>query len=135
MTIRRRSHAAHVIPTASMADIAMLLLIFFLSTTFIRSREAMEIQLPGAFAGERARAEQTVRIWLGPAGEVALNDARVARADLPRLLAAKLARNPSLLVVVHADARAPYAELATIIDALKQARSPSVLLATRRAAR
>ena len=129
MKLRRRVRHTSNIPTASMADIAMLLLIFFLSTTFIRSEEAFDIRLPGVTAGERIQKERSVRVWLGPEGEVAVNDARIPLEGLAPLLASKLRENPMLLVSLHADARAPYASVARVFDQLKAARAPRVALA------
>ncbi len=117
-----------MIPTASMADIAMLLLIFFMSTTIIRSREILDIHLPGITTGERVRRETTVRISLGPNGEVAFNDARISLSDVGRVLAEKLRRNPALTIALHADARAPYGAVSGLIDQVKAARAPRVTL-------
>ncbi|HEX7076982.1 MAG TPA: biopolymer transporter ExbD [Candidatus Eisenbacteria bacterium] len=129
MRLRRRARHASSIPTASMADIAMLLLIFFLSTTVIAAQSALDVRLPGVTAGERVRRENAVRVWLGPDGEVAVNDARVPLAGIGPLVAAKLRENPRLLVALHADARAPYATVARVLEQLEEARAPRVVLA------
>jgi len=127
--LRRRIRHASNIPTASMADIAMLLLIFFLSTTFIRSEEAFDIRLPGLTAGERFRGENALRVWLGPEGEVAVNDARIPLEGIAPLLADELRMNPRLVITLHADARAPYASVARVFEQLEAARAPRVVLA------
>ena len=129
MRLRRRVRHNPSIPTASMADIAMLLLIFFLSTTFIRSEEAFDIRLPGVTEGERLHRENSVRVWLGPDGEVAVNDARVPLEGIGALLAAKVRENPRLVIALHADARAPFQSVARIFEQLKSARAPRVALA------
>ena len=59
MKIKRRARHHNAIPTASMADIAMLLLIFFLSTTIFKAREALSVRLPGATT-ERTRRRSGV---------------------------------------------------------------------------
>lgn len=130
MRIRRSIRFQNVIPTASMADIAMLLLIFFLSTAIFRSREGLSVRLPGAYTGERIRKEQAIRIWVGPGGEVAFNDASVAPDRVGELLSAKLAANPGLLIALHADANVPYERIAALIEQLKQARAPRVAFTT-----
>ncbi|MGE5175678.1 MAG: ExbD/TolR family protein [Hyphomicrobiales bacterium] len=129
MKLRRRVRHTSNIPTASMADIAMLLLIFFLSTTIIRAQGAFDVRLPGITAGERFHRETSLRIWLGPSGEVAVNDARVPLASIAGLVRGKLDANPGLVVSLHADARAPYATVSLILEELKQARAPRVVLA------
>ena len=126
MRIRRRVHPGNVIPTASMADIAMLLLIFFLSTAIFRSEEAMSVRLPGAFTGERIRREDAIAIWLGPDGRVAFNDAAVPLDQVGAILARKLERNPGLTIALRADARVPYRLVAGILEQMKQAHAPRV---------
>lgn len=132
MKIRRRAHHRNVIPTASMADIAMLLLIFFLSTTIFRSREALSVRLPGAYSGERFRKEEAIRIWLGPGGEVAFNDAPVPLEDVGGALVSKLMRNPNLAIALYADSRVPYAAVERILDEVERAHAPRVTLTTER---
>ena len=121
-----------MIPTASMADIAMLLLIFFMSTTIIRSREVFDIHLPGTTTGEQVRRETTIRISLSPRGEVAFNDARIGLSDVGPALAEKLRQNPGLTISLHADSRAPYGAVAGLIEQIKAARAPRVTLVAAR---
>src|SRR5688572_1820388 len=118
-----------------MADIAMLLLIFFMSTTIIQEHESSQVRLPGATAGERLLEETSIRIALGRGGAVTLNDAPIPLVDVGRALGGKLARNPELLVSLHADARAPYETVALLIEQLKAARAPRVALAVERRTR
>ena len=132
MTIRRRVRHHNVIPTASMADIAMLLLIFFLSTTIIQSHDSSQVRLPGATAGESLLEETAIRVALSRGGAVTLNDAPIALVDVGSVLGDRLARNPELLVSLHADARAPYETVALLIEELKAARAPRVALAVER---
>jgi biopolymer transport protein ExbD len=128
--IRRRARHRNVIPTASMADIAMLLLIFFLSTTMFRAREALSVRLPGATTGERFRREQVIRVWVGPRGEVAFNDAAVPMERVGETLAAKLRSNPGLNIALYADARVPYGTVARVLDEVERAHAPRVTLTT-----
>ena len=130
MRIRRRAHHHNVIPTASMADIAMLLLIFFLSTTIFKAREALSVRLPGATTGERIRKEEAIRLWIGPRGDVAFNDAAVPMERVAEVLASKLELNPKLTIALYADASVPYGTVARIFDEIEQARAPRVMLTT-----
>jgi biopolymer transport protein TolR len=128
--IRRRARHHNVIPTASMADIAMLLLIFFLSTTIFKGREALSVRLPGATTGERFAREQAIRVWVGPRGEVAFNDAAVPMERVGEVLAAKLARNPGLNIALYADARVPYGTVARVLSEVERAHAARVTLTT-----
>ena len=132
MNIRRRARHHNLIPTASMADIAMLLLIFFMSTTIIRAHDSDQMRLPGAISGESFVKEASVRVALGARGEVTINDAPAELADVGSVLGAKLHENPELLVSLHADAGAPYGTVALLIEQLEAARAPRVALAVER---
>jgi biopolymer transport protein ExbD len=113
-----------------MADIAMLLLIFFMSTSIIQTHQSTAVRLPGAMTGEAIQAEDRIRISVGPSGEVAFNDARVPWGNVGALLAAKRDGRPDLVITLYADARTPYAIVAALLDQLKAARAPRVILAT-----
>jgi biopolymer transport protein TolR len=128
--VKRRVFPRNIIPTASMADIAMLLLIFFLSTAIFRSQEALSVRLPGAFTGERIRREDAIGIWIGPDGRVAFNDAAVPADRVGEILAGKLQQNPRLTIALRADARVPYERVVEVLDQLKEARAPRVSFTT-----
>ena len=130
MRIQRRARLQSVIPTASMADIAMLLLIFFMSTAIFRARESMSIRLPGTYAGEKIRREETIRVWVGPRGDVAFNDAMVPADRVGALLAEKLVRDPGLVIAIRADERVPYGRIAAVLEQLKEAHAPRVAFTT-----
>ena len=129
MKIRRRVSTRSVIPTASMADIAMLLLIFFMSTTIISAREHQGVRLPAAYAGDRIPKEYAIRISLSSSGRVALNDAAIELDRLGPVLGEKLRRQPGLTITLRADANAPYAYVAEVIDQLRAAEASRVALA------
>jgi biopolymer transport protein ExbD len=128
--IRRRVGSQSVIPTASMADIAMLLLIFFMSTTIIGAQEQLGVRLPAAYAGDRIPKEYGVRISLAREGRVALNDAEIDLESVGPVLAEKLRRQPGLTISLHADAQVPYASVARLIEQLQAAQAARVSLAT-----
>jgi biopolymer transport protein ExbD len=133
--IRRRARHHNVIPTASMADIAMLLLIFFLSTTIFKEREALSVRLPGTTTGDRIRKEETIRVWVGARGDVAFNDAAVPMERIGDLLASKLSSNPRLNIALYADARVPYATVARVLGEVERAHAERVTLTTEHRAR
>jgi biopolymer transport protein ExbD len=120
--IRRRARHHNVIPTASMADIAMLLL--------IKAREALSVRLPGATTGERIRKEEAIRLWIGARGDVAFNDAAVPIERVGEVLASKLESNPRLAIALYADASVPYGTVARILYEIEKARAPRVMLTT-----
>jgi biopolymer transport protein ExbD len=121
MRFQRTVRVESRIPSVSMADIAFLLFIFFMSTTIFRLEEGLSITLPRAEMGETVQREHVSHIWIGADGTVSINDRLVEMAEIVPILEDKLARNPALVVGVNCDENAPYALMAEIIDALKTA--------------
>ena len=52
------------IPTASMADIAFLLLIFFMVTTTFRAETGLRVVIPQVEAAEKMPAKNLTHIWI-----------------------------------------------------------------------
>jgi biopolymer transport protein ExbD len=92
----------------------------------------MGVRLPGALAGQRLRTEGSIRVSIGPGGDVAFNDARVALGQVGALLSEKLAANPALVITLRADGRTPYRIVAAVIGQLEEAQAARVTLATTR---
>ncbi len=109
------------IPSVSMADIAFLLFIFFMSTTIFRLEEGLRITLPRAEMGESVPRERMTHVWIDAGGTVSVDDRIVTMADLMPILQAKVKRNPMIIVGLNCDANAPYQLMADAIDALKAA--------------
>jgi biopolymer transport protein ExbD len=130
MRFRRTVRVESRIPSVSMADIAFLLFIFFMSTTIFRLEEGLAITLPRAEMGETVQREHMTHIWIGADGTLSINDRLVEMADIVPILGQKLARNPGLVVGVNCDENAPYSLMAEVIDALKTAGVVPVSLTT-----
>jgi biopolymer transport protein ExbD len=91
------------------------------------------VRLPGATTGERFQRERAIRVWIGPRGDVAFNDAAVPMQEVGERLAAKLRGNPSLAIALYADARVPYGTVARVLDEVERAHAPRVTLTTEEA--
>jgi biopolymer transport protein ExbD len=121
MRFRRTVPVETRIPSVSMADIAFLLFIFFMSTTIFRLEEGLRITLPRAEMGESVPRERMTHVWIDAAGTLSVDDRQIAMADLAPILRAKVERNPSLIVGLNCDHNAPYRLMAEAIEALKAA--------------
>ena len=83
MRFSRKSRVGAAVPTASMADIAFLLLVFFMvSTVFIRFR-GIPVSLPEAERIEKLEMRRHVTsIWIGANGAVNIDDRAVALEEV-----------------------------------------------------
>lgn len=120
------------IPSVSMADIAFLLFIFFMSTTIFRLEEGLTITLPRAEMGESMPRERITHVWIAADGTVSVDDRLVRMEDLVPILEAKVRSNPTIIVGINCDENAPYALMGRAIDAMKTAGVLPVSFTTRR---
>jgi biopolymer transport protein TolR len=113
-------------------DVALVLVIILLVTAPMMSNSDLPVNLPAA-ATRGAEDERNVSITLGADGRTAVDDQVVDGAVLRDAVAAKLARpgDAGMLVVVRADAAAPYARVKGALDAARAAGARRLAIATR----
>ena len=89
MRFTRKSKVGNVIPTASMADISFLLLVFFMvSTVFVRYR-GIPVTLPQAEKIEKLESRRKVTaIWIDEKGTINIDDQIDVLIDGRRLASA-----------------------------------------------
>ena len=131
MKLVRRRAPSPEIPLVSTADVAFLLLIFFLSTTILNVERGIVLALPGP--GERVLipADRHIAdVLVGPDAMVHLGDLHVPVDRLRGVIATRLATDPGLVVRITVDPRAPYAALVTALDQVKLSGARQVSLQT-----
>lgn len=119
------------IPTASTADIAFLLIIFFMLTTVFRTEFGLKLTLPAAEATERIMKRRNVaHIWLDKADRTSINDNLMDLHSVTSVIRDKVADNPDLIMVVRADKDVEYGSVNDILEALKEADALKITFAT-----
>ncbi|MEM1057437.1 MAG: biopolymer transporter ExbD [Bacteroidota bacterium] len=109
-----RTRATPEIPTASMADVAFLLLVFFLLVTAFRSEQGLRTDLPAADSPP-ARVSATMTVLVGPTGDLAVDGERTS-AEAVRTRVAAFAG--SGVVLLKSDRDAPYSAYIAALDAV-----------------
>ena len=129
----RKSGADSQIPTSSLADIAFLLLIFFMVTTVFRKEKKRDIEWVQAEATEKIdeKRKNILHVWVDNQGEVFINDRNIAYQDIAKVVRPIYAENRQLVVAVRADDDIPYSQINTITKQLQQAGAVRVTFATR----
>jgi len=128
--LRRRLERGPRVPMESMADIAFLLLIFYMSTAILKPDRGMEIDLPRATQGMRQPRELITHIWIDADGRVMVNDLIVDYDELAPILARKLQGNPNLIVALNTDRRTRYVYMDRALAELKKAEAVRVSFTT-----
>lgn len=127
---KRKNEVRATVPTASMADIAFLLLIFFMATTIFKMQEGLDVVLPRAETATRQSREGIVHVWVDRSGRVSIND-RLMRVDQIRdIVKGLLVEEPGLVVALNADERAPYKAVSAVMEELKDANAVRVSFTT-----
>ncbi len=132
MRFKRKASGSGVIPTASMADIAFLLLIFFMvSTVFIRYR-GIRVTLPKAENIEKIETKRNITyVWVNPKGAISVDDMMLQRvSDLRGIMYQKRVRNPRIIVSLKIDERTPYKIVSDVMEELRKADALRVNFAT-----
>ncbi len=130
MKLNRKAGSGARIPTSSMADIAFLLIVFFMVTTIFKLEQGLAITLPRSEAGEKIPREKVAHIWIDRAGTISIDDLVIDVEDIEPMVLAKLRENPALIVSFNTDADATYQVVNQAMDRLKMANALRVSFTT-----
>ncbi len=136
MILREKKVARAGIPTASMGDVAFLILIFFLTSTVFTKDKGLKMLLPERTEEQeqvKVKPENIVTVAINPAGEV-----KIKTVDLDRILVLEqygeikniveerlLARDTLLVVSLRPSKDAPYDNMIQALDQIKLAKTTS----------
>ncbi|HAA74812.1 TPA: hypothetical protein DCE37_06825 [Candidatus Latescibacteria bacterium] len=119
----RKASVGESIPTSSMADIAFLLLIFFMVTTvFVRYR-ITGIVLPKAEKIEELKKRRMIQyLWVSADRKVYINDSYVPEvSQVANIFYDFRVQEPRTIVSLKCDFRAPYGLISRVLEQLREA--------------
>jgi biopolymer transport protein ExbD len=120
MKFDRESKIENKVPTSSMADIACLLLIFFMVTTIFKMEDGLPVTLPRAETGAKQKREQIIRVWIDGSGNVSIQDKLIQVNQVRDAMLAAISENPALIVAFNADHRTPNGIVSDVMEELKE---------------
>ena len=130
MANKKRRFKGGEIPTSSMADIAFLLLIFFLVTTTIDTDKGLGIILPPAGDVEiEIRKEIILNCLINSRGKVLLDEEPTPAEQISKIVGRRLRENDKLIVSVKAHPKTAYMDYIRVIDQLKMADAKRISIA------
>ena len=115
----RKSEASSKVPDSSMADIAFLLLIFFMVTTVFQRDRNQPIVWPEAEATQKIdeKLKNILNIWVVRDGNIFINDRPFTMGEVSQVIAPLYAASERALVIsIRADREVQY----TTIDLLQK---------------
>jgi len=130
LELRRKAGSGARIPTSSMADIAFLLIVFFMVTTIFKMEQGLAITLPRSTAGEKIPKQNVAHVWIDRSGTISVDDLVISAPDIEYLVSAKLRENRGLIVSFNTDENAPYRVVNEAMERLKLANALRVTFTT-----
>ena len=128
--IRNRRFKGGEIPTGSKADIAFLLLVFFLVTTTIDTDKGLGIILPPAGDVEiEIKKKNILNCLINSQGKVLLDEEPTEVEQINWIVKKRLSKNPLLIVSVKAHPKTAYSDYVRVIDQLKIANAKKISIA------
>ncbi|EMN50876.1 transport energizing protein, ExbD/TolR family [Leptospira interrogans str. L1207] len=129
MSLKKKKNPPSI-PVSSMADIAFLLLVFFMVTSVLDTDPDLPIALPDIPGGEQLN-KKIANLYLGADKAVYFNQVRMPLNEAINHVRAKLTTTPDLKVLIHADKNLPYAELDNTFELLKETGAFKISLVTK----
>jgi biopolymer transport protein ExbD len=129
MLVEKRKSKDSEIPTSSLADIAFLLLIFFLVTTTIDVDKGIGLALPPKGETKEVHKKNIANLSVNAQGEVLIDDNIVQVNMIKNIIQSKIAANPLITVSVKTDKDTDYWVFIKVLDQLKQANASRISLA------
>ena len=126
---KKRRFKRGEIPTASMADIAFLLLIFFLVTTTIDMDKGLGIVLPAEGEEIEIKKDNILNCLINSSGNVLLGGESIKTKDISKKVRRKIAENDKPIISVKAHEKTKYSDYIAVMDQLKMANAKRISIA------
>jgi biopolymer transport protein ExbD len=132
--MKKKNRPGGEIPTSSMADIAFLLLVFFLVTTVFDEQRGLRIVLPEAQQEVEVSQKNILHLMIQPNGIVHIRRGeapaiqQVQAAQVGAIWRQEFANNPNLIAAVKTSPDAQYRFMVDVLDQLQAARAERISL-------
>ncbi|HCK99880.1 MAG TPA: biopolymer transporter ExbD [Candidatus Marinimicrobia bacterium] len=117
------------VPSGSMADIAFLILIFFMVATTIDMDKGIGIVLPAEGGEIEMSSKNITNILIDPRGTVLMDNKEVQIKEIKGLIESIQLQNPKMVFSVKAHPRTKYKVYIEVLDQLKQANTRVISIA------
>lgn len=117
------------IPTSSLADIAFLLLIFFLVTTTIDVDKGISLVLPDRGEGTEVSKKNITNILINAGGDVMVDEQPISINLISERARQLLLENDKMIFSVKTAQQTKYQVYISVLDQLKQANATRISIA------
>ncbi len=129
--IAKKSKPETIIPTASMSDIAFLLLIFFMVSTVFVQEVGLRVTLPEARNIEKVPRRNSTTIYVDRNGNISIDDFLVDIPTVQDVMVRKLYDDYNTIAAFRTDRNTDYGIMADILNQLREANALRVSFESR----
>jgi biopolymer transport protein ExbD len=132
--LKKKKRPGGDIPTSSMADIAFLLLVFFLVTTVFEEEKGLRIVLPEKSEEVEVSQKNVLHLTVQPDGVVQVKRGEspqvqpVRSSQISSIWRQEFSRNENLIAAVKTAPNAPYRFMIDVLDQLQAAGAERISL-------
>ena len=132
--MKRKQKVSDEIPTASLADIAFLLLVFFLTTTVFNEEKGLPIVLPEQSEEVEVSSKNLMFFIVQPDGRVVVRrgeseqEQTVSYNQVSNILLQALEANENLIAAIQTHPDAAYRHMVNVLDEVKLAGAERISL-------
>lgn len=130
MAINLRSRVVPEIPTSSMADIAFLLIIFFMLTAVFSTNHGLEYGLPQNEDLTNVKPLESMHVRVLGDGTYTVDKRPATIPQIASYIDGKLKQNPQKPVIIQTDPNVPYFATIAVLDLCKSLKVENVSIPT-----
>src|SRR4030042_3841617 len=125
MLLEKRKARNVFIPQCSMADIAFLLLTFFLVTTSLDVDKGLGLTLPAKGQAKPIPKHNIANLLINASGDVLLDDQEIQVSRIKEVIKQRYAQNENLVVSIKTDRKTKYQVFMSVLDQVQMAMGES----------
>ena len=127
--IKKQRRNLQEINSSSMADIAFLLLVFFLVTTTISMDKGISLVLPSEGNEMEVNKKNIVNILVNESGKILLDDKPSRMKEIKSIAEKRIVQNSNVIFSVQTHPRTKYQVYLKVLDQLKAAKAQKISIA------
>ena len=127
--IGKRKRKVDEVNSSSMADIAFLLLVFFLVTTTISMDKGINIILPAEGSNKDVNTEDIINVVLAADGSIVFDEKLKNMYEIKSLVENEIRKNKNMIFSIKTSTRADYQDYVALLDEFKKAKAKKISIA------
>ncbi|MBI65349.1 MAG: biopolymer transporter ExbD [Candidatus Marinimicrobia bacterium] len=127
--LKKTRRSVQEINSSSMADIAFLLLVFFLVTTTISLDKGISLILPAEGNELEVNKNNIINVLVNDQGQVLIDDRPAKIRDIKSMAIKRIKKNENVIFSVLTTKRTKYKHYIQVLDQLKQANATKISIA------